>query len=244
MSARVLGAAQFGPPSSFATDPQPERGRCGEASAHQQHHHDYASKSFTASISTGEGRTGNVGDPSHVGEDLQPLTVHMNSMVIHGREPIVVDTRCPIHRDQYLDDLFAIVEAHDVRWVCISHNDVDHDGNLHQVIDACPNATVVASWFLCERLQLERVEVSPLRGVGLVTASPLTPVTTPCWPCGHRCTTRQPTRGLLDTTKGVYWATDCYSTPVNTGTAFVDQLPAGGGIQQVPALAQPLGHPR
>ena len=178
------------------------------------------------------------------GEDVQPLTVHMNSMVIRGREPIVVDTRCPIHRDQYLDDLFAIVEAHDVRWVCISHDDVDHDGNLHQVIDACPNATIVASWFLCERLQLERVEVSPLRwrwvGDGesfnagdhtmLAVRPPLYDSPT--------------TRGLLDTTTGVYWASDCYSTPVNTGTAFVDQLPVGGGIQQVPALAQPLGHPR
>ena len=56
-----------------------------------------------------------------------------------------------------------IVEVYDVRWVCISHDDVDHDGNLHQVIDACPNATVVAGWFVCERLQLERVDVSPLR---------------------------------------------------------------------------------
>ena len=151
----------------------------------------------------------------------------MNSMVIRGREPIVVDTGCPIHRDQYLDDLFAIVEADDVRWVCISHDDVDHDGNLHQVIDACPNATVVASWFLCERLQLERLEVSPLRwrwvGDGesfnagdhtmLAVRPPLYDSPT--------------TRGLLDTTKGVYWASDCYSTPVNTGTAFVDQLPRG-----------------
>jgi glyoxylase-like metal-dependent hydrolase (beta-lactamase superfamily II) len=56
--------------------------------------------------------------------------------VIRRREPIVVDTGCPIHRDQYLDDLFAIVEADDLHWVFLSHDDVDHDGNLHQVIDA------------------------------------------------------------------------------------------------------------
>jgi hypothetical protein len=35
------------------------------------------------------------------------------------------------------------------------------------------------------------------------------------------------TRGLFDTTTTAYWASDCYSTPVKTGTAFVDQLPRG-----------------
>jgi flavorubredoxin len=32
------------------------------------------------------------------------------------------------------------------------------------------------------------------------------------------------TRGLFDPTTGVYWAADCYATPVPCGTAFVEDL--------------------
>jgi len=32
------------------------------------------------------------------------------------------------------------------------------------------------------------------------------------------------TRGLFDTSTSVYWASDCYATPVERGTEFVDDL--------------------
>ena len=148
----------------------------------------------------------------------------MNSMVVRGREPIVVDTGCPIHCDQYLDDLFAFVEADDVHWVFVSHDDVDHDGNLHQVIDACPNATLVANWFLRERSLLE---VSPLRWRWVGDGE--------SFDAGDRtmlAVTATVARldnhpGPVRHDDGVYWASDCYSTPVRKGTAFVDQLPCG-----------------
>ena len=90
-----------------------------------------------------------------------------------------------------------------------------------------PERHLVASWFLCERLQLERVEVSPLRWRWVGDGE--------SFDAGDRTmlAVRPPlydsptTRGLFDTTTGVYWASDCYSTPVSTGTAFVDQLPGG-----------------
>jgi flavorubredoxin len=53
-----------------------------------------------------------------------------------------------------------------VRWVFISHNDIDHAGNLHQVIDACPQATSITTWFPCERLGLGGLGMLPTRWVG------------------------------------------------------------------------------
>jgi flavorubredoxin len=158
------------------------------------------------------------------GEGTAPMAVHMNAMVIRGAEPIVVDTGCRPNRDQYLEDLFGIVEPHDVRWVFISHDDADHYGNLHAVMDACPNATLLASWFLCERLVSDRLDIPPFRWLWLDDRDTLD--------CGDRTITavRPPlydsptTRGLFDDRTGVYWASDCYSTPVLEGTAFVDQL--------------------
>ncbi|MBT6446264.1 MAG: MBL fold metallo-hydrolase [Acidimicrobiaceae bacterium] len=159
-----------------------------------------------------------------LGEGKAPLVVHLNSMVITGAEPIVVDTGAPIHRDQYLDDLFGIVDPQDVRWVFISHDDSDHQGNLHEVMDACPNATLVANWFLCERLKAERLDVAPTRwrwigdgdtlDVGDRTLHAIRP------PLYDSPTTR----GLFDPTTGVYWASDCYATPVLAGAPTVADI--------------------
>lgn len=159
-----------------------------------------------------------------VGEGVAPQAIHMNSMVIRAAEPVVVDTGCPIHRDQYLEDLFAIVEPEDVRWVFISHDDPDHHGNLEAVMDACPNATLLASWFLCERLGAEGCSVPPTRWRWLGDGDTLD--------AGDRTfqLVRPPlydsptTRGLFDPVTGVYWASDCYATPVEQGTAFVSEL--------------------
>jgi flavorubredoxin len=160
------------------------------------------------------------------GEGTAPMAVHMNSMVIRAAEPVVVDTGCPVHREQYLEDLFAIVDPEDVRWVFVSHDDVDHHGNLHEVLDACPNATLVANWFLCERLAVDRLDVAPTRWRWLDDGESLD--------VGDRVLTalRPPlydsptTRGLLDRSTGVYWASDCFAAPVQRGTAFVEDLDA------------------
>jgi len=159
-----------------------------------------------------------------VGEGVAPQVVHMNSMVIRGAEPVVVDTGCPIHRDQYLEDLFGIVEPDDVRWVVISHDDPDHHGNLEAVMEACPNATMVSTWFLSERLGAEGLAVPPHRWRWLGDGDVLD--------AGDRrlALVRPPiydsptTRGVFDPETGVYWASDCYAAPVELATAFVAEL--------------------
>ena len=47
-------------------------------------------------------------------------------MVIRAAEPVVVDTGMMENREQYLEDVFSLVEPEDIRWVFISHDDVDH----------------------------------------------------------------------------------------------------------------------
>jgi len=81
----------------------------------------------------------------------QPLFVYINSMVILGEEPVIVDTGTPANRKQWLADVFSLVEPEDVRWVFLSHDDVDHTGNLDQVMTACPNAKLVCNWSMVER---------------------------------------------------------------------------------------------
>ncbi len=155
----------------------------------------------------------------------EPLFVYLNSLVILGQEPVIVDTGTPANRAQWLRDVFALVEPQDVRWVFLSHDDVDHSGNLDQVMDACPNATLVCNWALVERhtncfnFPLERcrwIMHDESFSVGDRVLHALRP------PVFDSPTTR----GLFDPTTGVYWAVDTFATPLpDAGMGIADLDP-------------------
>lgn len=153
----------------------------------------------------------------------QPLFVYLNSMVIRGKEPVIVDTGTPANREQWLKDAFSLVEPEDVRWVFLSHDDVDHSGNLEEVMSACPNAQLVCSWAMVERhtncfdFPLDRcrwVMHEESFDVGDRTLHALRP------PLYDSPTTR----GLFDSSTGVYWAVDTFATPLPDPHAGVADL--------------------
>lgn len=155
----------------------------------------------------------------------QPLFVYLNSMVIRGKEPVIVDTGTPANREQWLKDAFSLVEPKDVRWVFISHDDVDHTGNLDEVMTACPNATLVCNWAMVERhtncfdFPLDRcrwVMDGESFDVGDRTLQAIRP------PVYDSPTTR----GLYDPTTKIYWAVDTFATPLpdpHMGIADLDE---------------------
>jgi flavorubredoxin len=155
----------------------------------------------------------------------QPLFVYINSMVIRGAEPVIVDTGTPANRKQWLQDVFSLVEPKDVRWVFLSHDDVDHTGNLDEVMTACPNATLVCNWAMVERytncfdFPLERcrwVMDTESFDVGDRTLHALRP------PVFDSPTTR----GLYDPKTKLYWAVDTFATPLpdpQMGIADLDE---------------------
>src|SRR5262245_41605586 len=67
--------------------------------------------------------------------------VGAHSAVIRGAEPVVVDTSVLFGREQWLRNVFSVVEPGDVRWIFLSHDDHDHLGNLDVLLDLCPQAT-------------------------------------------------------------------------------------------------------
>ena len=154
-----------------------------------------------------------------------PVSVYINSLVIRGREPVIVDTGTEANRAQWLEDVFSIVEPADVRWVCISHDDHAHTGNLAEVLDACPNATLVFNWFMTERLtcafdlpvhRMRWVDDGDSLDVGDRTLGVIRP---PVYDSPS-------TRGLYDPSTGIYWASDCFATPVPTHVEDVGELDA------------------
>lgn len=173
------------------------------------------------------------------GEGVAPVAVHLNAMVIRGREPIVVDTGVPALRDRYLEDIFSVVDPEDVRWVFLSHDDVDHYGNLDALMEACPHATLLTSWFQWERLgNLPAVAPHRMRwleaGERFEANDRIYAAVRP--PLYDSPTTR----GLLDTATGVYWAGDCFATSVPHALPDVRELPEDEWVQACIGHAQLL----
>jgi len=144
---------------------------------------------------------------------IGPMYVYLHSLVIKGPEPIIVDTGTPANREQWMKDVFSLVDPGDVRWIFLSHDDVDHAGNLAQVMEACPNATLISTWFLTERhscdfnFPLERCRWVNDGDSWRAGDRTLTAITPPLFDSPV-------TRGLYDDRTGVYWAVDTFATPL------------------------------
>jgi len=149
------------------------------------------------------------------GEGTAPVATYINSLVIRAAEPVIVDTGTVANRTQWMEDVFSIVEPGDVRWIFLSHDDHDHVGNLVEVLEACPQATLVTNWFSGERLSGD-IEL-PLHRCRWVNNGEsfdagdriLVAVTPPIFDAPT-------TRGLFDARTGLYWAVDAFATPVLT----------------------------
>jgi flavorubredoxin len=141
-----------------------------------------------------------------------PLCVYLNSMVVLGPEPVLVDTGTAANRRQWLEDTFSLVDPADVRYVFISHDDADHTGNLAEAMTLCSNATLLASWALVERhsnafeFPLERTRWV-VDGDHLDLADRRLSFVRP--PVFDSPTTR----GVFDSATGVYWAADAFAAP-------------------------------
>jgi hypothetical protein len=159
-------------------------------------------------------------------EDAGSFAVYINSLVIRGPEPVIVDTGTVNNSSQWLDDVFGLVDPEDVRWVFLSHDDHDHVGNLAEVLSRCPNATLVTSWFAVERLSTDlALPLERMRwvndGEGFTAGDRrLVAVRPPLFDSPT-------TRGLFDPRTGVYWAVDAFATPVQHAVDDVAELDPG-----------------
>jgi flavorubredoxin len=154
-----------------------------------------------------------------------PVAMHLNSMVIQGAEPVIVDCGSARLREPWAEQVFSLVEPQDVRWIFLSHDDTDHTGNLELCLEMCPKATLVTSWYATERMSAEvQLPIDRQRWVGdgeSFTAGDrrLVAVRPPTWDSPT-------TRGLYDTKTGVYWSSDAFGTPVLGLVDHVGDVPA------------------
>ncbi|MGH9223947.1 MAG: MBL fold metallo-hydrolase [Acidimicrobiales bacterium] len=152
-------------------------------------------------------------------------TLYVNSMVIKGEEPILIDTGAPIFRQAYLDAAFNLVDPEDVRWIFLSHDDRDHSGNLIQVLEACPNARLITNFVGVGRmgeewhLPMDRINFANHGDRFRAGDRELVAIRPPYYDSPA-------TRGLWDAKTGVYYSADAFGAVVPTSCASTAEVPA------------------
>jgi flavorubredoxin len=152
--------------------------------------------------------------------------INVNSMIIAGSEPVIVDTGSPLVREEWQKQAWSIVDPEAVRWVFLSHDDGDHLGSLDAVIAACPNARIVTGWFATGRLQVDHGRELPVPRCMWINDGD-------SFEAGDRTLVaiRPPvfdaptTRGLFDSSTGVYWGSDAFGMFVPSAVDDAAALP-------------------
>jgi glyoxylase-like metal-dependent hydrolase (beta-lactamase superfamily II) len=141
--------------------------------------------------------------------------IPMNAFVIRAAEPVLVDTGTGALTDEFVDALASIVRPGDLRWIWLTHEDRDHTGSLHRLLELAPRATVVTTFMAVGRMLPERP--FPLDRLRLINPGETLNV-------GDRnlLTLRPPlfdspaTVGFLDDRSGLLFSSDCFGAPLPT----------------------------
>lgn len=153
----------------------------------------------------------------------------VQAFVLHAAQPVVVDTGLSLPDRHFVEDVAAVVDPADVRWIWLTHPDRDHTGGLFDLLEAAPQATVVTTFLGMGILSTERP--LPLDRVHLLNPGQALHV-------GDRelRAFRPPlydspaTTGFQDSRTGVLFSSDCFGAPL------VDaDLAACDDVRTVPA---------
>jgi flavorubredoxin len=82
--------------------------------------------------------------PSHYpipGEGFLPI----NAFVIKSAEPVLVDTGIGIDSEKFMDALESVIDPEDLKWIWLTHDDLDHTGSVRKVLETATNARLIAN---------------------------------------------------------------------------------------------------
>jgi len=135
--------------------------------------------------------------------------VPVNAFVLHGAEPVLVDTGTVIDSEGFMAALRSVIDPSDLRWIWLSHTDFDHIGSLHQLLAENPRLRVITT-FLCVGI-MGLTAPLPMERVHLVNPGDTITVG------DHTLTALRPpvfdnpvTTGFYDEHSGTLFSADCF----------------------------------
>jgi hypothetical protein len=134
----------------------------------------------------------------------------INSFVVHGTEPLLVDTGTVAGGADFLAALRSVIDPQALRWIWLTHTDFDHIGSLVTLLELNPKIRVITSFLGVGIMDLSSTPL-PLDRVHLVNPGQTVTV-------GERRLTalRPPvfdnpiTAGFVDDHNGALFSSDCF----------------------------------
>jgi hypothetical protein len=156
----------------------------------------------------------------------------INAFVLHGSEPVLVDTGTVAGSAQFMAALASAIDPAELRWIWLTHTDFDHIGSLSTLLDANPKLRVITSFLGVGIMGLSSTPL-PMERVHLVNAGQSVTVG------DRRLTAVKPpvydnpiTTGFVDDRTGILFSSDCFgallrAVPQSAADLDTDELRAG-----------------
>jgi hypothetical protein len=134
----------------------------------------------------------------------------INSFLLHGREPLLVDTGTLAGSADFLAALTSTIDPQALRWIWLTHTDFDHIGSLARLLEINPRVRVITSFLGVGIMGLSATPL-PMDRVYLINPGQTVTV-------GERRLTavRPPvydnpiTTGFIDDRTGALFSSDCF----------------------------------
>ena len=156
----------------------------------------------------------------------------INAFVLHGDEPILVDTGTIAGAAEFMDTLASLIDPAQLRWIWLTHTDFDHIGSLATLLDCNPDLRVITSFLGVGIMDLSTTPL-PMDRVHLVNPGQTVTVG------DRRLSAVKPpvydnpiTTGFVDDATGILFSSDCFGgllpeVPQDAGEIDAATLQAG-----------------
>ena len=85
----------------------------------------------------------------------------IQSYLLSGKQPVLVDTGAVRTRDEFMAQLEQVIDPADIAWIVLTHPDTDHAGALPLVLEKAPKARLVVNWISTGKLSASMVPPMP-----------------------------------------------------------------------------------
>jgi flavorubredoxin len=157
--------------------------------------------------------------------------VPINAFVLHGPEPVLVDTGAVVERDEFMTVLRSVIDPADLKWIWLTHTDFDHIGTLPQLLDENAEVRIITTFLgvgilsLTAPLPMDRVYLLNPGERIVVGDRTLTAFKPPAFD-------NPSTTGFHDDKSGALFSSDCFgallqAVPENAADLSDDELRHG-----------------
>jgi flavorubredoxin len=135
--------------------------------------------------------------------------VPINAFVLHGSEPVLVDTGAVIEREEFMTALRSVIDPADLKWIWLTHTDFDHIGALPQLLDENVGLRIITTFLgvgimsLTAPLPMDRVHLLNTGQRIVVGERTLTAVKPPAYD-------NPSTMGFHEDKSGALFSSDCF----------------------------------